>query len=499
MPRPSLRLCVGILAVACPEGLLPEYVVGLSCIGFEKTDGLHGLLHVISLGYWIKKTHIERPWMAKNIILSLVCRLLNIPERLKDVVASYLLVLMLDGPKRTLSLAASVSGSHKSQFSRLLSEHPDLAAVSLKHLAKDAAKLAGLDRGPLVKGTSWTVAILVDATLHPRSSLHVQNSQRFNHGQGFVIGHQWTNIVLFINGQLIPLPPIAFLSRNECKRRKVAYQTEHERLATYLEELQLSQYVGFYRPEEVVVITDSGYDNKKLQRLILEFGWDFIAALKSSRSVQTHHETVTKPKDWRSVSALFKAVKKAAPWKSVRIETDGGKKRRTFRARKLTGRIKGVMADVAIVCSEKTIGKGRRYFACSNTRVTVGAILRAYKLRWAIELFHRAAKSQFGMLDAGLSSFDAMTAHVHWVYCTWLLLHKIKIADDPADRSSLLERQRWLQKLVAQQPMLAEVKRIFEARTQFGGLERQKKLVREILTQGIANPMGERISKTSHG
>lgn len=437
--------------------------------------------------------------MAKNIILSLVCRLLNIPERLKDVVASYLVALMLDGPKRTLSFAASVSASHKSQFSRLLSEHFDLAVISLKLLAKDAARSAGIDRVPLVKGTSWTIAIIIDATLHPRSSLHVQNSQRFNHGQGFVIGHQWTNIALFINGQLIPLPPIAFLSRNECRRRKLDYQTEHERLSKYLHELQLSQYVGFHRPEEVVIISDSGYDNKKLQRLILGLGWDFIAALKASRSVQTNHETRAKPKDWRSVSALFKAVRKAAPWTSVRIETDGGKKRRTFRARKLTGRIKGVMADVAIVCSEKTIGKGRRYFACSNTRVTVGAILRGYKIRWAVELFHRAAKSQLGMLDAGLSSFDAMAAHVHWVYCAWLLLHKIKIADDPSDRSSLLERQRWLGKLVAQQPMLAEVKRIADARTQFGGLERQKKLVKEILTQGIANPMGERRSRTSNG
>jgi hypothetical protein len=119
-------------------------------------------------------------------------------------------------------LAGSVSGSHKSQFSRLLSEHLDLAVDRLMLLAKDATKSASMDRQLLIKGTSWTIAIIIDATLHPRSSLHVQNSQGFNHGQGLVIGHQWTNIVLLINGQLIPLPPIAFLSRNECKRRKIA-------------------------------------------------------------------------------------------------------------------------------------------------------------------------------------------------------------------------------------------------------------------------------------
>jgi hypothetical protein len=63
--------------------------------------------------------------------------------------------------------------------------------------------------------------------------------------------------------------------------------------------------------------------------------------------------------------------------------------------------------------------------------VTVGAIQWTYKIRWAPELFHRAAKHPLGMFDAGLSSFDAMAAHVHWVYCTWLLLHKNKIADHP--------------------------------------------------------------------
>ena len=48
----------------------------------------------------------------------------------------------------------------------------------------------------LVGGTPWTIAIVIDSTLHPRSSLHVQNSQRFNHGQGFVIGYQWKHDTL---------------------------------------------------------------------------------------------------------------------------------------------------------------------------------------------------------------------------------------------------------------------------------------------------------------
>ncbi len=421
--------------------------------------------------------------MATTLIASIVSRLLNIPERLQEVVVAYLLALMLDSPKKTLSHASMVSKLHKSQFSRLLSEHVDLAITSLQLLAAETARQAGIDRKLLVKGSPWTIAIIIDATLHPRSSLHVSNAQRFNHGQGFVIGHQWTNIVIFINGHLIPLPPIPFWSKNECKRRKVNYKTEHDRLAEYIEGLQLAQYVDFYSPDEVVVLTDAGYDNKKIQRLIIGLGWDFVAALKSSRSTQTTNETNKTPKQWRRVSALFRAVKKQAPWTTVRVETDQGKKRKTFRTRKLTGRIKGVHHDVAIVCSEKSTGKGRRYFACSNTKVSVGVITRAYRIRWQIELFHRVAKSQLGMIDAGVSDFDALTAHIHWVYCAYILLHKMEIPD----AALLLERQRSLQKMVEREPLVAKVKQIMAARTQFGGLSRQKSLMQAVMQTGMAS------------
>jgi hypothetical protein len=225
---------------------------------------------------------------------------------------------MLAGPKKTLSYAASVSGLNKSQFSRLLSEHVDLAVLSLKVLAADAAKAAGVDRKILVSGSPWTIAMIIDSTLHPRSSLHVHNAQRFNHGQGFVIGHQWTNIVLYINGIAIPLPPIPYLSKNECKRRGIEYKTEHAHVIEYLRSLDLSEFVGTYLPEEVLVLADAGYDNKLLQRTIIDLGWDFIAALKSSRSAQTEHETKNSPKASRRINVLFRKVKRQAPWTTVR-------------------------------------------------------------------------------------------------------------------------------------------------------------------------------------
>ena len=80
--------------------------------------------------------------MATDLIGNVVSRLLQIPARLEVVVTAYLLALMLDGPKKTLSRAAAVSGLHKAQFSRLLSNHAGLAIASLQALAVEAARRA---------------------------------------------------------------------------------------------------------------------------------------------------------------------------------------------------------------------------------------------------------------------------------------------------------------------------------------------------------------------
>jgi hypothetical protein len=77
-----------------------------------------------------------------------------------------------------------------------------------KHLAKALNSLQGLP---------WKIAIIVDSTLQRRASLHPENTKTFNHGHGFVIGHQWTNIVLILNDMLIPLRPIPFYSQKYCR------------------------------------------------------------------------------------------------------------------------------------------------------------------------------------------------------------------------------------------------------------------------------------------
>jgi hypothetical protein len=100
-------------------------------------------------------------------------------------------------------------------------------------------------------------------------------------------------------------------------------------------------------PKEILVLSDSGYDNKTLQRFILSQGWGFIGSVKKTRSVRTQTQ------GFQSVEALFQNTRKIGPWQTIRHRTNGGKKRKLVNIRTLIGSLKGVHSEVAIVSAEK--------------------------------------------------------------------------------------------------------------------------------------------------
>ena len=196
---------------------------------------------------------------------------LVIDKRLKVVCLWYLLFLMISVRKHSLRAAADFSGLATSQFSRFLQNHPDVAVYNLDQLSKKQAKQFSAVLKPLAKGQlPWTVAMLIDSTIEHRSSLHTDNVNRFNHGKGFQIGHQWTNVVLIINDKLIPLKPIPFYTKSYCREHNLKYQTENALVVQYIDQINLQDYIGAHQPEQVVVLADSGYDDRKIQNAIIK-------------------------------------------------------------------------------------------------------------------------------------------------------------------------------------------------------------------------------------
>jgi hypothetical protein len=400
---------------------------------------------------------------------------LNFSTRLEDVGCSYIASLMLPTDRHSYVNAAELSELDASQFSRFNAKNASYSAYKLENLSKDAVnQIRGSQNSSnvLLKGTPWRVAIIIDSSIHNRSTLHTENAQRFNHGGGFKVGHQWTNIILAVGDSITPLPPIAFHSKNYCKKNGLNYTTEHEKIANFLGNLDLSEWIGSHNSKEIVVMMDSGYDNKRIQTIIGLQGWDFLSALKCNRGVQADGRIREQfPDRWYSVDELFCTAKRQSPWRTVYDKTEGKRKRTRFRARLLKGYLKGVKNPVSLVCSKKLNGEEKRYFACSNTKVNLSAIVKAYRKRWSVEIFHREVKDHLGLQDVGASKFDAVASHVHWVYCAFILLYRMKASPGTGIRG----RQRILQR----NHEAEELNKVIQETTQIKGAEKIRRRYQE--------------------
>jgi DDE family transposase len=399
-------------------------------------------------------------------------------QRLERICTGYLLFLMVATTKHSLKEAARFSGLHPSLFSKLLQSHTQVAITTLDHLSKKQARqfATALQR---VHGLPWKIVILIDATLQHRASLHAENTQTLNHGKGYVIGHQWTNIVLVLGDILIPLKPIPFYSKRYCQTHDLAYQSEHAHVVAYLGALALEEYLGAYDRREVLVLADSGYDDKKIEKAIAAKGWHFIIALCKTRSVKSQALALSTPnsQQWCHIDMFFRRHRRLK-WATIRLATGGTKRKRMdFRVRHTSGSLRSV-GKVELVCSEwRNRPDGRRkYLACNDLRATARQIVTGYRMRWAVELFHKCVKQHLGFEDVATHGFDAVMSHVHWVYCAYILLHMSPPGLSPGSQS-IGDKQRALQQGLAAK----EKRQILQQLTQIGGVQRYKDELRQAL------------------
>jgi len=413
-----------------------------------------------------------------------ISRQINSLKLQNPAITVYLIFLMASSRKHTLTAVARFSGSSKSRFHYFLKDHSEAATYALSALSKKQARqFSKINTGLSTGNLPWNIAISIDATIQNRSSLHTENSKRINHGKGFVVGHQWTNIVLHINDNVIPLPPIPFYTRKYCKQNKIKYQTENTRVAEYLAHLSLEEYIGSYAPEKVVVLADSGYDDQKIQKAIAGKKWKFIIALKSTRGVKTEkaYHTTKKTEGWKSVTVTFKNNSRTG-WQTIRAPKNGGKKKwMEFRTRQITGYLKN-FGKAQLVCSQfktnSNTGK-RKHLACNDLKATPRQIVIGYRLRWAIEIFHKEIKMFLGFEDVSAKHFRSVISHVHWVYCAYLLLNSSP-PGFPAGMKSMAEKQLMVNRIIEKKELSA----VNQLLTQAKGPQRLKSFIQKALNGG---------------
>jgi hypothetical protein len=387
----------------------------------------------------------------------------------------YLISLAVERTKHSLENAAELSGINACEFSRLLSNNKNESEKILLNLSKKAIQMLRSTESHLTETFSklpWKVYLIIDSTPQKRSASHAENLSRHNLGGGFWFGHKWTNVVLFINGHLIPLAPIPYYSKKACKAMDIVHQTEVQLVCNYLDSLSLSEWIPGILPQDVAVLMDAGYDAKVLQNKILSKKWDLLMAIGKQRNILISHEKPShygKPESKVGVFDAFQRFNRRAEKITCKLpKLQGQKKRKIFTVKRLNGKLSGVRSqNLAILSSQTKRQKKIKYIVCSRSNLPTWMIVQAFSIRFYIEQFHKEIKQYFGFEDMASKRFDSVISHVNFVYSVYHLLN-IVYRDK---KIGMKEKQKLFTEAMAQQ----ESATIIQLSTRFDGKNQIRK------------------------
>ena len=103
----------------------------------------------------------------------------------------------------------------------------------------------------------------------------------------------------------------------------------HDLVVDDIRNLTLEAYIGSDDPRDVIVFTDSGDDNKKMHKAIVNKHWQFLLAVGNTRSVQSARlsRTTSKAKQWCHM-AMFLRNHRWLKWNPMRSMTTGTTRKR---------------------------------------------------------------------------------------------------------------------------------------------------------------------------
>jgi hypothetical protein len=391
----------------------------------------------------------------------------------------YLTSLAASTAKHSLEHASDLSDIHGSQFSRLLSGSKLESELILSDLSKKGVKILSKiesDLTSVLEKLPWKVYVIIDSTPQKRSASKAENVSRFNLGGGFWFGHRWTNVVLLINGHLIPLVPISYRSKNECKRLGLGHKTENELICEYLDRVDISAFIPGVSPEEVGLLLDAGYDAKTVQNKILSKGWTLLAAIGSDRNIFITHSNPSHYGNQESeigVVDAFRRFNRRAKKITCRLpKLQGQKKRKTFTVNRIQGVLKGVRGYEMAILKSKTKRQNKvKYIACSKSDAPTWKIVQAFSLRFLIEQFHKEIKQYFGFEDVASQKFDSVISHVNFVYVVHILVN-ILYRDK---RIGMKEKQMLFTELLKKK----EARKLIQLSTRFNQSDEIRKYFKE--------------------
>lgn len=196
---------------------------------------------------------------------------------------------------------------------------------------------------------------------------------------------------------------IRSINRHRAPNERLSFRSKNSIAREILAQLEPLLPAGW----DIIVQFDSWYASAKLQRFIRRHGWDFTCAVKSNRLLNG--------------AALSQHARLLRHKRYERIRTTAADGHQTtYYVRQVEGRLSDLASDVRVFLSQRH--KGQRspaYFATTRLGCQTQWVLQGYTGRWSCEVVNFYIKTQLGLADFRVRSYQACDKYVVAVHLAW--------------------------------------------------------------------------------
>jgi hypothetical protein len=198
------------------------------------------------------------------------------------------------------------------------------------------------------------------------------------------------------------------LNRKRPKAERLSFRTKYRITRQMLAKLapllptDWSVYIQF----------DSWYASRRLIKYVRRQGWHVTCGIKSNRRL-----------NGKRIDAHAQALRHRWYTRVSVTTTDGDK--RTYFVRRRDGRLADVPFDVRVYFSKRhPREKSPAYIACTDLPCSAKQTLQGYTWRWSCETVNFYLKTQIGLEDFRVQSFEAVDKYIVVVHLAWAYIEQ---------------------------------------------------------------------------
>lgn len=198
------------------------------------------------------------------------------------------------------------------------------------------------------------------------------------------------------------------LNRHRSPGQRVPFRSKNSLARAILEDLRPLLPVGWM----IYVQFDSWYASEQLIKYVRRQGWHVTCGLKHNRKL-----------NGKRIDQLASALRHKR-YTLVQVTAADGKKRRYY-VRQTTGRLEKVPFEVRVFFSKRhPREKSPAYFMSTDLTRSAQQALQGYSGRWSCETVNFYLKTQLGLADFRVQSYEAVDKYLVVVLLTWAYVER---------------------------------------------------------------------------